>query len=139
MIRIYAVAFFVFLSPSTLVAQEMQPLSELIASGSEDTYPLVRCAGLFLSGLEWAGEIRLGPTESIKVKTVVGNIVEIATEMRKSSLGDGARVSVLRDVGNVSDAYVSRYKKNYATTGQAFGLDEMWQADTDLCVLLLGN
>ena len=125
--------------PAAAFAQEMSPLSELIASGSEETYPLVRCAGLYLSGLEWAGEDRLGKDTSSQIKSTVAHIVDLAVEMRKKDLGNGAETSVLRDVRNISDGYLVRYEANYASSGQAWGSDSLWQSDTDVCNLLLGG
>jgi hypothetical protein len=125
--------------PAAAFAQEMSPLSELIASGSEDSYPLVRCAGLYLSGLEWGGENRLGKDTTLKIKSTVAHIVGLAVDLRTKDLGDGAEASVLRDVRNISDGYLARYEANYASSGQAWGNDGLWQSDTDVCNLLLGG
>jgi hypothetical protein len=137
--RIVLLGLSLFMLPDAVEAQAMTPLSELIASGAEDTYPLVRCAGFYLSGLEWAGEARLGAETSEQIKVSVEHIAQLASEMREPSLGQGARASVLRDIRSISDDYLARYETNYTTSGQAWGLDSLWQSDREICDLLLGR
>jgi hypothetical protein len=131
--------FLMVLLGSPAKSEEMIPLADLIANGSEQTYPLVRCAGLYLSGLEWAGEARMGEEATTQTKLVVARLIDLATEMRSVSLGDAASDSVLRDIRLISDMYLVRYETNYASTGQAWGLDAVWTSDSDVCDILLGG
>jgi hypothetical protein len=127
------------LTSRAVLAQELKPLKEAIADGAEETYALVRCAGLYLSVLEWAGEDRLGKETADKSKVTVANLIELATSMREPALQGEAEKSVFRDVRAISDEYLDRYKKNYALVGEAFGQDPMWNSDNDVCIQLLGN
>ncbi|WP_456388652.1 hypothetical protein [Profundibacter sp.] len=127
---------FLLITPISVLAQNLKPLEELIVQGSEETYPLVRCSGLYLSGLEWAGETRMGQEHSQNVKMTVVQIAKLATEMRSGTLGAGAEDSVYRDIRLISDLYLKRYETNYASTGQAFGNDPLWASDTAVCKLL---
>jgi hypothetical protein len=127
------------LCPTVSWAQELKPLEQAIIDGAEETYPLVRCAGLYLSVLEWAGEDRLGPDTSQNTKLTVANLLNLAVELREPTLGAAAEQSVMRDIRTISDAYLSRYESNYALSGEAFGQDPMWNADNDICVKLLGS
>jgi hypothetical protein len=111
------------LSAAFASAEELKSLDEAILSGSEETYPLVRCAGLYLSVLEWAGEDRLGKETSDNSKVTVANLLNLATEMRQPALGSAAEASVMRDIRAISDIYLERYQTNYASYGEAFGQD----------------
>ena len=57
-------------------------LDEAIIGGAEETYPLVRCAGLYLSVLEWAGEDRLGKETADNSKLTVANLLKLAVASR---------------------------------------------------------
>jgi hypothetical protein len=117
----------------------MKPLQEAIRDGAEETYPIIRCAGLYLSVLEWAGEDRLGKETSDRTKLSVASLIEMATKMREPSIGPDAQDSVLRDFRGVSDLYLKRYQMNYASAGEAFGQDVMWKADNDTCQILFSG
>lgn len=127
------------LVPASSTAQELKPLEQAILDGSEETYPIVRCASLFFSVLQWAGEDRLGKETAERTEQTVGNLMDLAVSMREPALGKSAEESVIRDVQTITVAYMTRYERNYALVGEAFGQDEMWTADRDLCVQLFGS
>lgn len=134
-----AAAYLFFLVPAHASAQELKPLKQAIIDGGEETYPLVRCAGLFLSVLERAGEERLGKETAEKTEQFVENVMSLAITMREPALGKFAQDSVVKDVQTITIAYMERYSRNYALVGEAFGQDAMWSADRDLCVQLFGS
>ena len=138
-----AALLLVFLSvavpASSVSADEFKTLDEAIRKGAEATYPLVRCAGLYFSGLEWAGEDRLGKETSDSIKLTVANLIELATEMRTPTLGSSAQASVIRDISAIAEIYHSRYEANYASSGEAFGQDVIWISDSQTCIELVGN
>ena len=76
-----AALLLVFLSvavpASSVSADEFKTLDEAILTGAEATYPLVRCAGLYFSVLEWAGEDRLGKETSDTTKLTVANLIQL--------------------------------------------------------------
>lgn len=127
------------LLPTPALSQSLKPLRDAIRDGSEETYPVVRCAALYLSVLEWAGEDRLGPETSQRTKLTVANLLKLATTMPEPSAGSEAEASVLRDIRAISDIYLDRYRTNYASVGEAFGQDELWSADSDVCLTLFGS
>ena len=128
-----------FCMPENAIAEEMVPLRKLISLGAENSYPLVRCGGLYLSGLTWAGEDQFGLEATESITETIAYIIGFATDLRTPALGSEAHQSVWRDVRNISDAYLKRYERNYATSGQAWGGDELWDSDTKTCSLLLGG
>jgi len=128
-----------FCLPENAIAEEMVPLRKLIGMGAENSYPLVRCGGLYLSGLTWAGEDAFGLEATDSIKKTIAYIVGFATDLRTPALGSDAHQSVLRDVKNMSDAYLKRYESNYTTSGQAWGGDALWASDTETCSLLVGG
>jgi len=137
---IYLVAFIATsLLPAVAHSEAMLPLQENIESGAEQTYPLVRCAGLYLSNLEWAGDEQLGLETATKTKLTISNLIELAIKLRSPNLGESAEESVYRDIRNISDIYLIRYEANYATTGEAWGSDAMWESDISICRTLLGE
>ncbi len=107
--------------------------------GAEDTYPLVRCGGFYLSMLEWAGEDVVGPEQSQIVKLTAYNLIHAAASMRAERSETTAQHQVdlaLRDVRNISDLYLQRYQDNYAAVGQAWGADALWKDDQAVCSIL---
>ena len=70
---------------------------------------------------------------------ILHNLMDLAVSMREPALGKSAEESVIRDVQTITVAYMTRYERNYALVGEAFGQDEMWTADRDLCVQLFGS
>ena len=48
-------------------------------------------------------------------------------------MGALATLTVNRDVRNIADLYLARMEANYASSGQAFGEDDVIQSDMTLC------
>ena len=131
-----------FAIPSVGSTQELRPLRDLVAAGTEETYPLVRCAAFYLSMLEWAGEDRIGKDATQRVKVAVAGLAGAASEMRATKNGSSAADTeggVFEDIRAISDLYLSRYRTNYAVEGKAWENDTLWDSDSTLCKKLAGG
>lgn len=100
---------------------------------TDQSTPYVQCAGLYLSVAEWAGETRMGPTETAKIKEIILALMASAAELRYESLGEETRQSVLKDTRGFADVYIERYQSNYAKSGAAFLDDEAYQQAKAKC------
>jgi xylose isomerase len=119
-----------------VTVQQFRALSEVISGNYEQTYPLVRCAALFQSSIEWAGTDRFGQKTFDRFEGSIKNLLAIATVVRSQTNGteiDRSLEITLLDTRTISDLYIERYRASYASTGQAWGADEMWQGDLEIC------
>lgn len=119
-----------------IYAQELRPLREVFES-SANPYKYSRCAGFYLSMLEWMGEERMGAEMTQQTKASYTSLAILAlTTMESDGVGtdyDHLLEIFQRDARNIADLYLNRFERNYATVGQAFGEDTLVLDDLDLC------
>jgi hypothetical protein len=122
-------------------AQELTPLTGIIGQ-SEETYPLLRCAALYQSFVEWAGPKVLGQGQVDKYQAATAALLNAAISIRMENSGDtfaGASEGAALDVSNIADLYILRMRANYAASGQAFGSDPLIRSDMSVCNLIIGG
>lgn len=106
----------------------------------EDTYPLVRCAGLYFGVYNIVGEDQLGDQTAKNIKTGIDIFTQSAALIRAEN-GAGTiediGQSVLRDALAISDIYIQRMKSNYQSTGVHITEDPLISGDMVVCRALL--
>ena len=123
------------LAPAIGKAQDMRPLDELLDSAAAP-YPATRCAGWYQALMEWGGKERLGDEAWAAMDTGRQSLMLFATGQFNQTSGNTFETDiemVLRDVRNVADLYLTRLERNYASSGEAFGQDEMIKSDMLIC------
>jgi hypothetical protein len=116
-------------------AQDLGPLN--LADQSATAYPLVRCAGLYHSVLEWAGVDQLGADtwqttdEARQTLLVLASMVYLSEGVGADA--DAAAEIAGRDSLAVADIYLDRFHQNYAIDGNAWGNDEVFASDLEVC------
>ena len=127
--------FSALFAPNAL-AQEMRPLNQVIRVTAK-SYPYIRCAGFYQAMMEWAGKEKMGGQLFSKIDKVRTNLIltAVATNM-SDGLGGGVENSIsvtTRDVRNVAKLYISRFERNFAAVGQAWGEDKLVLSDVSSC------
>lgn len=116
--------------------QPLVPLSDLDNENVEPSYYFVRCAGFNLANLEWSGERTLDQTTVERIKMDIELLMHKAAIVRARRTGDDldwVSKIVLRDVSDIADLYLQRYKQNYASSGNAWQNDALWRSDLLSC------
>jgi hypothetical protein len=122
----------------TADAQDLVPLAEAISRGSDETYQLKRCAALYLSTVSWA-EGQLDQNVENEWIKIADAFLAVAVSKSTEKLGNDAAAVVNRDVLAIMETYLKRYQENYATAGQGFGEDPLWESDAQVCRMLSGR
>ena len=123
------------LMPTISLAQQMRPLDELLDTAAAP-YPATRCAGWYQALMEWGGKERLGDEAWATVDTGRLSLFHLATALFNQTSGNTFEADanfVARDMRNIADLYLARMERNYATSGEAFGQDEMIKSDMLIC------
>ena len=122
--------------PYALDAQELAPLSEILDGDFERSYPFVRCAAFYQASIEWAGTEQFDEVPLESTKTAISDLVLMSSLVRvEKTKADPEQLfeQSLRDVRNVADKYRARFEDNYASSGQAWMSDPVWECDNQLC------
>ncbi|WP_040306364.1 hypothetical protein [Ahrensia sp. R2A130] len=139
LIALTSLLSFGFFNTTLAQDKEFKSLAILIEKGAEQTYPLARCAALYLSMAQWAGEERLGKQSYANTLAVSRNLLDSLAKIR-SSKGGGSEEETFaagaREMGIIAQIYLDRFEQNYARTGQAWSSDKVWKEDLDLCKIL---
>jgi hypothetical protein len=123
------------LSPTSILAQEMRPLTE-VAPNSARGYEFVRCGGLYQAVMEWAGRDRLGEDtwnqyDSARTALLlVGVLIYVDNGVGNP---DSASQIVARDARNIANLYLARFEANYARQGEMLGGDDLVKSDLVSC------
>lgn len=116
-------------------AGEMRPLSE-VAEQAAMSYTPSRCAGLYLSLMEWTGSERMGEGTWEAMDRGREDFLLYAVLLSQDEQGgawqDHAR-TISRQVRNIADLYTDRLDANYAVSGQAFANDTVIVPDLTYC------
>ncbi len=118
------------------ITQQLRSLSEIIGRDYEQTYPLVRCAALYQSSIEWVGKDRIGEETFDSYDNSIRNLLAISIVLRSQTSAfdvENAQEITLLDTRTIADLYLERYRANYASTGNAWGTDAMWKDDLQIC------
>lgn len=110
---------------------------ELPDNERETSYILVRCAGLYLGMLNYAGTDRLGEEISGTYGDAVSRLSATALIVRQQQNPTAPIrdlvVGVARDRVAISNVYSDRMHTNYRARGQAFSQDVEIQSDLQVC------
>lgn len=121
---------------------EMRPLGDLVSEGSETSYVAIRCAVLYLAPVAYAGSERFEPEFVVRATDTFDQLTGIAVNIRIEDSGGSVDVvgpAVLSDAGAIMTLYLDRFDANYASSGQAFGSDELYASDVDFCGTIFGT
>ncbi len=112
------------------------PLDQIVEGGAELSVVALRCAGLFHSVWDYAGEALLGVEASQQAKDNAALFLEAGTQLRMTETG-GAQADVsqlaVAEAFAASTLYFRRYEKNVAAGSDAYSSDELWAADLQIC------
>ncbi|WP_282118340.1 hypothetical protein [Ruegeria atlantica] len=137
-----------FMSGAVYAQSSMIPLSDYFDRPEDRidlSYPLVRCAGLFMGynnyggqtfGDEVSGQFTLNATKFLTAAAVLrrNKAMEVGNEVFE--LGVYAEEALV-NARAISELYADRMRLNYAKFGEAFGNDQMINDDTDVCSVAL--
>jgi hypothetical protein len=86
--------------------------------------------------MEWIGFDRMGDenwkTMDNSRESLIMFSAWIAQDANGGTIEHQTEIAV-RDVRNIADLYLTRMEANYASSGQAFGEDDVIQGDLTLC------
>ena len=125
-------------APAT-VGAELQGLQEWLSLPDDEreaSYPFVRCAGLDLAVLAYAGTERLGEKTSQEYREMIVDLSLAAGILRADKTGGGPldyQEKIRAERERISQLYVDRMYANYAATGQAIMNDSLIKSDLTLC------
>jgi hypothetical protein len=105
----------------------------------EQSYPFVRCAGLYMAALGYAGTKVLGQATADGYKESIVMLSYGAMVLRSKRTGGDPmdyEDQVTKDRNAIFQIYVDRMHANYAATGQAFMSDDLIKSDLTLCKYL---
>ncbi|GEM_PF-5876107 len=120
--------------PDTLVAE--------IEAGATTSAALGRCAGLYVSLLEWGGEARLGDDTSNAIRDAVSTLRKAATEIRMNEANEKKRhaeTAIDARVRDTADVYLKHFTALYTDQPEGFDQDALLQADATACQQIMGN
>lgn len=118
---------------------ELEGLREwyaILEDEREPSYALVRCAGLSLAVLGYAGTKALGEETSQKYKDVAVFMSAGAAMIRSERSGGDLldyEEQVRHDRERIFHLYVDRMEANYAASGQAIMNDDLLKSDLTIC------
>ncbi len=133
--RFSAIAIMCMVVALPAQAAELKPLQEL--PGTAAPYIPTRCAALTQALMEWVGKDRIGSKDwSVMESGLVANLM-MASNLSKKNGMDGSDEYImniiLRDVRNIANLYIDRFKNNYAIQGEAFANDRVMILDMFFC------
>ena len=120
-------------------AQEMLSLSAALEKGAAQAYGFERCAGAWRAGAwraiqEWGGQSQWGEQyKEFDMQRTAMNVAAIVAHKEKGLSQKEAVGANRRAVENIYALYTERFRKNYASSGQAFGNDELVKSDVEAC------
>ena len=141
---ILAVAASLALTTTAVLASDLVPLEEIMQRPSDEVevgYPYVRCAGLFTSVIQYGGTNFPDDLRSSFVQAAT-RFSTVAALIRMSDAENRGEAVVAPEVfaeqagsefGAISDLYVARFQRNFASGGQAFDGDTMFKSDMVMC------
>lgn len=127
-----------FLALPTIADEELVPLIDYLRQPADRivaTYPMTRCAGLYLGVMDYAGKKF---SEDLQAETRK-NAMHLALAVVAIRLGNNeGEASSLTDltmetINRVSEIYVRRFKGNYAVRGEAWVGDTLAESDIQTC------
>ncbi|MBW8639456.1 hypothetical protein K1W69_19835 [Hoeflea sp. WL0058] len=134
--RLFFIAILLLFSLPSF-AQEMRPLADAFRTSAKP-YPFVRCGGLYQAFLEWTGKERMGAEVFNLYEASMKEFLAAAVmQSIQDGMTDNLQVAIesnLRDARNIADLYLSRFERNYAAVGQAFGEDHLVSSDMIFCM-----
>lgn len=136
--RVLTAVFCVMAVKSSAYAQDFQPLQDVFLEAASPYAP-TRCGALYQVMMEWIGIDRMGNETWQSTDQIRRNMIITATMIGQEESGGTLEeqvASVLRNVRNIADIYLSRFEKNYAMSGNAFSGDALIEADLDFCELV---
>lgn len=96
---------------------------------------MIRCAGFYLSVLNYTGAENLEAETAAQSKSMIEQMVYKASDLREQSSGDDTK-EIIQEVLAVSNKYLMRYRMNFEAKGDAFSTDPVWQSDSDTCAIV---
>lgn len=127
-----------FLAPAMAadpLSPPLQQYTRLPASKQDPAYVPMRCAGLYVGILQFAGA-SLDPAQRESIEKESSALAVAAMEVRAEQKGGKPTDygdSVLGVVKAIAQQYQARMKKNQEKTGQAFMNDKTIKGDITLC------
>lgn len=122
-------------------AAEMQPLRDWSEAGGgtrDPAYAPVRCSGLYVALMSYAGTPMIGQ--------LMNGLISSATIFTKATIRlraggdlDARRDAVLKDTGAAMARYEVRMKRNFAASGRPYQGDGMILDDLAFCRTLTGR
>ena len=127
-----------FGSANMSTAQEMLSLSAALKKGATQAYGFERCAGAWRAIQEWGGQSQWGEQyKEFDMQRTAMNVAAIVAHKEKGLSQKEAVGANRRAVENIYALYTERFKKNYASAGQAFGNDELVKSDLEACKIFV--
>ncbi|MCJ8309428.1 MAG: hypothetical protein HRU27_10010 [Rhizobiaceae bacterium] len=122
-------------------ANDLKPMMDSFAE-TKTSYKLTRCAAVFYALSLRTGEKKMGKEGMKQNDAIIIKFWSGATTLLMGSEGitddlEQAYEIVGRDTQNIANLYVERFHSNYAETGHAFAMDEVFMSDFNLCQMLL--
>jgi len=127
-----------FLALPTSADEKLVPLLDYLRQPADRivaTYPMTRCAGLYLGVMDYAGkkfseDFQAETRRNAKHLALAVVAIRLANdEGEASSLAD----FTMETINRVSEIYVRRFKGNYAVRGEAWVGDTLAESDIQTC------
>jgi hypothetical protein len=125
--------------PFSAVAQTgFVPLNEYLQLPTDrrvPSYPLVRCAAFYNGVVGYAGA-RMGDDvvkASREAATTLFGLAVLMRAQNERGQVDGIREETLKSFNLITDIYIDRMRRNFATRGEAFASDPLISGDMQLC------
>ncbi|WP_092081796.1 hypothetical protein [Poseidonocella sedimentorum] len=114
---------------------ELRPLDDILSGNPETSYAYTRCAAFYSSILQWAGS-GMGQEEYDGYKEYGDALYYVSIAIRESqSAKNLAQIgrSVDADVQKITDLYERNYQRSYASSGDAWTGNSLWESDAETC------
>jgi hypothetical protein len=131
-------------------AVELQPLNEWMGRPDDErdpSYLFVRCAGLYQGASAYAGAEKLGKATWDQYSNAIYIFAAAAHELRANDPANVQRevgasdlmAQIVENIETIAGLYVTRFKANYAASGNAFIDDRLIASDFETCNGVLRN
>ncbi len=110
--------------------------TELDENGKGEEFAMIRCAGFYLSVLNYTGVDKLSEDTVSQSKMTIEQLLDRARELRETADQTGTDDKLIQAVLEVSNTYISRYQMNFEADGNAFSTDPVWNSDSDTCSIV---
>jgi len=113
---------------------EMEPIREA-AEGRAASYPFTRCAAFLQANLAWAGPGTLPAATAAEARRHIQELAAVSVLLQAPEAGDiAAEVDAFKSEMAILQArYTARFARAEAETGQGWGADPLWSADSVYC------